>query len=1017
MNKPLFTGSDWNFALVEKVMEVLTELATELKLETYPNQIEIISSEQMLDAYASTGLPVMYRHWSFGKRFSQERDQYRKGRSGLAYELVLNSNPCINYLMEENSATMQTLVLAHAAFGHNHFFRNNYLFQSTPADSIIDYLVFARNYIDQCEEKYGAALVERTLDHAHALQSQGVDRQNRPRRVSLAEEKTRQQSREAYLDTQVSELWSRTVPASAAAQPDANEKPFPARPEENLLYFLEKHSPVLKTWQREILRIVRKISQYLEPQRQCLIGSHRVATPAGMKRLDSLINQDGYIENNSIQLLTDGDFWTPISHTYKNLAETIKVITKTGRVFVGTPEHPLQVLSESGTDLIMKPIGEMSIGDHLVYKLNYHPFPKDSANIKYPIYLDGLSNCKLCGLTAENISSHVVQKHNMSVDEYKNQHGEVISDRYRLRRSANNLLKRPEKFDEKVSRIFAYLLNSSRSPRDRNQSTFEFKNDNLDILLDLKSCLKESFDIDVDISMDRYGKKRIIFNSMMLKDLISINVGETNRKLQIPEFVFSLDEKSSESFIRAYFDSVNSSDSFERSEISLKGYSRDEEDFSEWATLLICHGIVPSLKKETRESFESLAYSFGIENTTDNKACDITLSIPAAFLSKYDEKIGSLFQNSFCEKKKNTFRIPKSRNLLNQVKAQIEEEKRAQADKYKSKNYEYKVKNKLLMRDQGLREVDKLPRNSDHDLMYRELVTNNTLISILEKIKDKIPQAKQLLDMIEISKESYFDEIVLIEEGPKTFVYDVTVPENHLFWCDGLISHNTKVMNEGWATFVHYYLMNRLYDQGYITEGSMLEFIKSHSGVVFQPSYDSPYFSGSFNPYYLGFEMFREIRRVCEQPTAEDAEYFPDLVNQPWLDVCLDAVANYRDESFIRQFLTPALVRKMRLFQLEDQRHKRHYTIQSIHDAAGFRKIRSQLADSYESSYYIPRIEIVRADIKASRTLTLHYYQNEHRALNSNYTRVLKHVQALWGNPVELLEVSETSTKTLDRIT
>ena len=54
---------------------------------------------------------------------------YRKGFQGLAYEIVINSDPCISYIMEENSMTMQTLVIAHAAFGHNHFFKNNYLFQ------------------------------------------------------------------------------------------------------------------------------------------------------------------------------------------------------------------------------------------------------------------------------------------------------------------------------------------------------------------------------------------------------------------------------------------------------------------------------------------------------------------------------------------------------------------------------------------------------------------------------------------------------------------------------------------------------------------------------------------------------------------------------------------------------------------------------------------------------------------------------------------------------------------------
>ena len=44
--------------------------------------------------------------------------------------------------------TMQTLVIAHAAFGHNHFFKNNYLFrQWTDADGILDYLTFARDYV------------------------------------------------------------------------------------------------------------------------------------------------------------------------------------------------------------------------------------------------------------------------------------------------------------------------------------------------------------------------------------------------------------------------------------------------------------------------------------------------------------------------------------------------------------------------------------------------------------------------------------------------------------------------------------------------------------------------------------------------------------------------------------------------------------------------------------------------------------------------------------------------------
>ena len=139
----------------------------------------------MLDAYSSIGMPLMYRHWSFGKHFVHEEHLYRKGRRGLAYELVINSNPCIVYLMEENTMAMQALVTAHAAFGHNHFFKNNYLFQQwTDAGAILNYMEFAKSYIQRCEEKHGLAAVEAVLDAAHALMDQGVFRYRRPPRLS-----------------------------------------------------------------------------------------------------------------------------------------------------------------------------------------------------------------------------------------------------------------------------------------------------------------------------------------------------------------------------------------------------------------------------------------------------------------------------------------------------------------------------------------------------------------------------------------------------------------------------------------------------------------------------------------------------------------------------------------------------------------------------------------------------------------------------------------------------------------
>src|SRR5258707_12364932 len=110
---------------------------------------------------------------------------------GLAYEILINSSPCISYLMEENTATMQTLVIAHAAFGHKHFFKNNYLFrQWTDADGILDYLDFAKGYVAQCEKRHGRLAVEQTLDAAHALRSHGIERYPGTKKLALrADEK------------------------------------------------------------------------------------------------------------------------------------------------------------------------------------------------------------------------------------------------------------------------------------------------------------------------------------------------------------------------------------------------------------------------------------------------------------------------------------------------------------------------------------------------------------------------------------------------------------------------------------------------------------------------------------------------------------------------------------------------------------------------------------------------------------------------------------------------------------
>lgn len=272
------TGSEWSFELIAEYEREIAAIAADYRLDTYPNQIEIVSAEQMMDAYSSIGMPVGYSHWSYGKEFVSVEQRYKRGEMGLAYEIVINSNPCIAYLMEENTLPMQALVIAHASFGHNSFFKGNYLFRTwTTADSIIDYLIFARDYVRDCEQRYGEAAVEEMLDSCHALRNYGVDRAKRPARLSPTQEQERQRTRETQQQEAVNELW-RTLPVRDDAQTSETPDFFPSEPQENLLYFIEKNAPLLAPWQREIVRIVRKLAQYFYPQRQTQVMNEGWAT-------------------------------------------------------------------------------------------------------------------------------------------------------------------------------------------------------------------------------------------------------------------------------------------------------------------------------------------------------------------------------------------------------------------------------------------------------------------------------------------------------------------------------------------------------------------------------------------------------------------------------------------------------------------------------------------------------------------------------------------------------------------
>jgi stage V sporulation protein R len=149
------------------------------------------------------------------------------------------------------------------------------LSQWTDASAILDYLVFARATSWNARSATARPAVEEVIDACHALMAHGVDRYRPAAAPTLKIEAARLSAREQHREKSFNDLW-RTLP-----RPRQGRRLPPrlsAEPQENILYFVEKHSPRLEPWQRELVRIVRKLAQYFYPQSQTKVMNEGWAT-------------------------------------------------------------------------------------------------------------------------------------------------------------------------------------------------------------------------------------------------------------------------------------------------------------------------------------------------------------------------------------------------------------------------------------------------------------------------------------------------------------------------------------------------------------------------------------------------------------------------------------------------------------------------------------------------------------------------------------------------------------------
>jgi stage V sporulation protein R len=265
---------DWSIKELQQWDDEICKIAKEkYNLDWFPIEYEILNYHEMIGAMAYTGLPTHYRHWSFGKSFERTITRYNLGMEGLPYEMIINSNPSIAYLMLENPMSTHLLTMSHCV-GHSDFFKNNRMFKHTDPDHVISRFKSAakrvQSYIE--DPNIGIEKVEAMLDACHAIQYQV------PRTPGI-NRKTEAQAKKALFD-KTNGVMDVT---NGLVQRDYN-----------LLGFIKNHARDLADWQQDLIEMVERRALYFIPQAQTKIMNEGWAVTIHEKIMYDLNLPDKY---------------------------------------------------------------------------------------------------------------------------------------------------------------------------------------------------------------------------------------------------------------------------------------------------------------------------------------------------------------------------------------------------------------------------------------------------------------------------------------------------------------------------------------------------------------------------------------------------------------------------------------------------------------------------------------------------------------------------------------------------
>ncbi|HTM46412.1 MAG TPA: SpoVR family protein [Polyangiaceae bacterium] len=330
----------------------IEEIARAYGLSGFPVVFEMVSYDQMNEIASYGGFPNRYPHWRFGMEYERLAKSTEYGLSKI-YELVVNNNPAVAYLLEGNSLTDQKLVMCHV-YAHVDFFANNFSFRSTDLNAVgkvIDPVAQnkmqqpSRKWIDKMAnhgaavrrivDRYGIDKVEELIDHCLSLEnlidpwspfvvrSSAEIEGEEPTEVTVPKLRAKE-----YMDSFINpEEYLEQEKEKLLAAREQKKGKFPQQRQQDVLLFLLQSAP-LERWERTILSVIRDEAYYFVPQAQTKIMNEGWASYWHSKIMTERVCDASeildYAENNAAVMATSPNRLNPYKlgvELFRNIEE------------------------------------------------------------------------------------------------------------------------------------------------------------------------------------------------------------------------------------------------------------------------------------------------------------------------------------------------------------------------------------------------------------------------------------------------------------------------------------------------------------------------------------------------------------------------------------------------------------------------------------------------------------------------------------------------------------------------